>query len=162
MRRLLATTTVAAALCSPALLDAGPTGAATPPVDVDQIALGTSRLEFNSELTWSKVVYLGQARDQGFHVPTAIHLAPNSCASIAISWFDGGNSSTPATVMERELGCASVTDVIGLDQLHMSRLNEPPAVKAKVCVTSRPKVGIDRPQTACATAFAFVDRSQGI
>ena len=60
------------------------------------------------------------------------------------------------------LGCASVTDVIGLDQLHMSRLNEPPAVKAKVCVTSRPKVGIDRPQTACATAFAFVDRSQGI
>lgn len=160
MRRLLATTTVAAALCGAALLDASPGGAASPP-DVDEIALGTSRLEFNAELTWSNVVYEGQRRTQGLHQPTAVHLAPNSCASVTVSWFDDGDGATPAATMERDLGCTSITDPTSLYLLHMSRFNTEP-VKAKVCVTSRPKVGIDRPQTACATAFPFIDRSQGI
>ena len=160
MRRLLATTAIAAALCGGFVLDAVPSGAA-PTVDVDDIALGTSRLEFNAELTWSNVVYEGQRRTQGLHQPTAVHLAANSCASVTVSWFDNGDGTTPAATMERDLGCTSITDPTSLYPLHMSRLNTEP-VKAKVCVTSRPKVGIDRPQTACATAFPFIDRSSGI
>lgn len=161
MRRLLTATTIAAALCGTAVLGAAPSGAA-PTVDVDPIALSTSRVSFTGELTWEKVVYQHENRDLGTHVPTAINLTPGSCASLSISWFDGGDASTASSVMNTDLGCASITDFSVLYTLQNSRLNVPPAMKAKVCVTSRPKLGLDRPQTACAIAFPFIDRSTGI
>ena len=47
MRRLLTTATIAAALCGTAVLGAAPSGAA-PTVDVDPIALSTSRVSFTA------------------------------------------------------------------------------------------------------------------
>jgi hypothetical protein len=124
--------------------------------DVDQMRLTTHRGQMVSALTWSHVVYNGERRDQGEHHFVTLHLTPNSCADVTINWFDAGNAQTPNALEEHTNICHNVV----LDeayQFDLSRLNDPPAVKAVVCIVTRPLLGAGVTETACATSLPFFD-----
>ena len=126
--------------------------------DVDNVDLSLGGVGIKSTMTWTETTYNGAPRDLGEFSVSTYRNTSGRCATITIDWFDGTDPRNPNVAisnMTQSVGCTSVP-TITLNQVIMSRLNEPRAIKAVTClkVSGTPVLA-----PVCKTSNAFFDDS---